>query len=218
VSFLELKNATVSYSGTQVLNDLSLKIERGEKIALVGQSGAGKSTLLNLLYQKCKNDAALVPQDLGLVSSLTVFHNVYMGQLNQRPTWYNIANLLKPLQKEVDQISPILCQLGLEEKMFEPIRELSGGQQQRTAVARAMYRNSSTFFGDEPVSAVDDHQSHKVLEAISISHETVILSMHDMRLALKYSSRVIGLMDGKLVMNEPSGNLKAADLDHLYKH
>jgi phosphonate transport system ATP-binding protein len=214
---LELKNATVQYNGTAVLNNLSLGIEQGEKIALVGQSGAGKSTLLNLLYQQCKEDAALVPQDLGLVRSLSVFHNVYMGRLNKHPSWYNVVNLIKPLKKEVDQVLPILIQVGLEEKVFEPIRELSGGQQQRTAVARAIFKDSSIFFGDEPVSAVDEHQSHTVMQAISASHQTVVLSMHDVELALKYSSRVIGLKDGDLVMNEPSGSLKASDLDGLYK-
>ncbi|MBT5941690.1 MAG: ATP-binding cassette domain-containing protein, partial [Rhodospirillaceae bacterium] len=165
---LKLENATVGYNGEAVLKNLSLEIKPGEKIALVGQSGAGKSTLLNLLYQQVDEDAALVPQDLGLVRSLSVFHNVFMGRLNRHPTWYNIANLLKPLKKEVDQISPILGQLGLEEKIFEPIRELSGGQQQRTAVARAIFKDSSIFFGDEPVSAVDEHQSHTVLQAIAI--------------------------------------------------
>ena len=214
---LELTNATVQYNGTAVLNNLSLGIEQGEKIALVGQSGAGKSTLLNLLYQQCKEDVALVPQDLGLVRSLSVFHNVYMGRLNKHPSWYNVVNLIKPLKKEVDQVLPILIQVGLEEKVFEPIRELSGGQQQRTAVARAIFKDSSIFFGDEPVSAVDEHQSHTVMQAISASHQTVVLSMHDVELALKYSSRVIGLKDGDLVMNEPSGSLKASDLDGLYK-
>lgn len=214
---LELKNATVQYNGTAVLNNLSLGIEQGEKIALVGQSGAGKSTLLNLLYQQCKEDVALVPQDLGLVRSLSVFHNVYMGRLNKHPSWYNVVNLIKPLKKEVDQVLPILIQVGLEEKVFEPIRELSGGQQQRTAVARAIFKDSSIFFGDEPVSAVDEHQSHTVMQAISASHQTVVLSMHDVELALKYSSRVIGLKDGDLMMNEPSGSLKASDLDGLYK-
>jgi len=215
---LELENATVSYNGEAVLKNLSLEIKPGEKIALVGQSGAGKSTLLNLLYQQCSEDAALVPQDLGLVRSLSVFHNVFMGRLNRHPTWYNIVNLLKPLKKEVDQISPILGQLGLEEKIFEPIRELSGGQQQRTAVARAIFKDSSIFFGDEPVSAVDEHQSHTVLQAITISHQTVVLSMHDVDLALRYTDRVIGLRLGDLVMDQPTANIKAADLDDLYQH
>jgi phosphonate transport system ATP-binding protein len=198
MTFLKLDNLSVQYSGTKVLNNFSIKIEQGEKIALVGQSGAGKSTLLNLLYQKCKDEASLVPQDLGLVRALSVFHNIYIGRLNQHSTWYNILNLIKPLKKEIDQILPIVEQLGIKNKIFEPIRELS------------------TFFGDEPVSAVDDHQSDSVMKCIIENHETAILSMHDVNLALKYSTRMIGIKNGKKVMDKSSKNLKAADLDDIY--
>ena len=120
---MELENATVQYNGTSILKDFSIQIEQGEKVALVGQSGAGKSTLLNLLYQKYKVDASLVPQDLGLVRALSVFHNVYIGQLNKHPTWYNIINLIKPQKKEIETIMPIVEQLGIKDKTFEPIRE-----------------------------------------------------------------------------------------------
>ena len=215
---MELKNATVQYNGISVLKDFSIKIEQGEKIALVGQSGAGKSTLLNLLYQKYKNDASLVPQDLGLVRALSVFHNVYIGQLNRYSTWYNIINLIKPQKKEIETIMPIVAQLGIEDKIFEPIRELSGGQQQRVAVARAIFQHSSIFFGDEPVSAVDEHRSQTVMEAITNNYRTVVLSMHDVNLALKNSTRIVGLKDGKKIMDEPVKGIKAKDLDELYKH
>ena len=218
MSFMELKNATVQYNGTSVLKDFSIQIEQGEKIALVGQSGAGKSTLLNLLYQKYKNDASLVPQDLGLVRALSVFHNVYIGQLNRYSTWYNIINLIKPQKKEIETIMPIVAQLGIEDKIFEPIRELSGGQQQRVAVARAIFQHSSIFFGDEPVSAVDEHRSQTVMEAITNNYRTVVLSMHDVNLALKNSTRIVGLKDGKKIMDEPVKGIKAKDLDELYKH
>jgi len=218
MSFMELRNATVQYNGTSVLKDFSIQIEQGEKIALVGQSGAGKSTLLNLLYQKYKSDASLVPQDLGLVRALSVFHNVYIGQLDKRPTWYNIINLIKPQKKEIKTIMPIVEQLGIKDKTFEPIRELSGGQQQRVAVARAIFQHSKIFFGDEPVSAVDEHRSQTVMEAIIKNHQTVVLSMHDVSLALKNSTRIVGLKEGQKIMDEPVKGIKAKDLDDLYKN
>ena len=218
MSFMELKNATVQYNGTSVLKDFSIQIEQGEKIALVGQSGAGKSTLLNLLYQKYKGDASLVPQDLGLVRGLSVFHNVYIGRLNKHPTWYNIVNLIKPQKKEIETIIPIVEQLGIKDKIFEPIRELSGGQQQRVAVARAIFQHSSIFFGDEPVSAVDEHRSQTVMEAIVNNHQTVVLSMHDVNLALKNSTRIVGLKEGQKILDEPVKGIKAKDLDDLYKN
>ncbi len=214
---LSLEKATVRYNGTAVLSDISLSIEQGEKIALVGQSGAGKSTLLQQLYDRSNSDVALVPQELGLVRNLSVFHNIFMGRLHRNSSWYNILNLIKPLAREVENVKPILASLGLEDKLFAPVQELSGGQQQRTAVGRAIYKGSPVFFGDEPVSAVDEYQSHDVLKTIAESHETVILSMHDVQLALTYSDRVIGLKQGIKVMDQPTAGMTPRDLNDLYR-
>lgn len=214
---MELDKTTVKYNGQAALTEITLSIHKGEKIALIGQSGAGKSTLLQLLYEQNKSDAAIVPQELGLVRSLSVFHNIFMGRLHLNSTWYNLINLIKPLKVEIDQIKPIVEKLRLEEKLFAPVRELSGGQQQRTAVGRALHKNSNLFFGDEPVSAVDEHQSHAVMQSIVDNHETVVLSMHDIKLAIEYSDRVIGLKQGRMVMDESSNGMKASDLAGIYR-
>ncbi len=214
---MELDKTTVKYNGQAALTEITLSIHKGEKIALIGQSGAGKSTLLQLLYEQNKSDAAIVPQELGLVRSLSVFHNIFMGRLHVNSTWYNLINLIKPLKVEIDQIKPIVEKLRLEEKLFAPVRELSGGQQQRTAVGRALHKNSNLFFGDEPVSAVDEHQSHAVMRSIVDNHETVVLSMHDIKLAIEYSDRVIGLKQGRMVMDESSNGMKASDLAGIYQ-
>ena len=216
-TLFSLKNATVQYNGRAILSDISLSIEEGAKIALVGQSGAGKSTLLTQLYELSNGDVGLVPQELGLVRNLSVFHNIYMGRLHRHGTLYNVLNLIKPMQKELANVKPIVENLGLVDKLFAPIYELSGGQQQRTAVGRAIFRGSPVFFGDEPVSAVDEHQSHAVLSAIMESHQTVILSMHDVELALHYSDRVIGLKKGIKVMDQSTRGMKTSDLDEIYQ-
>ncbi|NQV57321.1 MAG: ATP-binding cassette domain-containing protein [Rhodospirillales bacterium] len=214
---LKLDRKTVRYNGHAALSDISLNVAPGERIALVGQSGAGKSTLLQTLYEQVKDKASIVPQELGLVRSLSVFHNIFMGRLDRNSAWYNILNLIKPLQKEIEEIRPIVEKLGLEDKFFAPVQELSGGQQQRTAVGRALFTGREIFFGDEPVSAVDEHQSHAVMKAIAEAHQTVVLSMHDMNLAITYSDRLIGLKDGEIVLDEPSGGMKASDLDDLFR-
>ena len=213
----ELEDAVVQYNGVPVLKSISLSIEAGEKIAFVGHSGAGKSTLLTLLYEQHDHDTALVPQELGLVRALTVFHNIYMGRLHQHPTWYNVANLIRPFKKEIEATRPVVEQLGLEDKIFQRVEELSGGQQQRTAIGRAIHKGSSIFMGDEPVSAVDEHQSRTVLDAIVETHDTVVLSMHDVELALYYSDRAIGIKRGMIVLDEPTAGMKASDLDELYR-
>ena len=216
-TLFSLEKTTIQYNGNVILSDISLSIEEGSKIALVGQSGAGKSTLLTQLYEASNRDVALVPQELGLVRNLSVFHNIYMGRLNRHGAFYNILNLIKPTQKELTNVRPIAEKLGLVDKLFAPVQELSGGQQQRTAVGRAIFKGSPVFFGDEPVSAVDEHQSHTVLSTIMKSHKTVILSMHDVKLALHYSDRVIGLKNGVKVLDESTRGMKTSDLDDLYQ-
>jgi phosphonate transport system ATP-binding protein len=213
---LALSNASVHYAGQTVLRDVSLQIGAGEKVALVGRSGAGKSTLLRLLYEQHPLDVALVPQDLGLVNALSVFHNVYMGRLNRHGALYNLANLLRPFRSEVAAVLPILRRLDLDEKLYEPAGQLSGGQQQRTAVARALHHGGAVLMGDEPVSAVDEHQSRRVLDAIVEGHDTVVLAMHDTALAIAYSNRIIGLDDGRITLDASSDGMRPGDLDELY--
>lgn len=217
MQLFSLCSVSAAYTGQQVLKDLSLTIEAGERVALVGKSGAGKSTLLRLLYDQRPQAAALVPQELGLVQTLSVFHNVYMGRLPHHSTWYNLINLIKPLHREVDQVRRILMTLELEDKLFAPVGELSGGQRQRTAVGRALHQRGKVLLGDEPVSAVDEHQSHLVLRVIGEAYETTVLAMHDVNLALQYTDRVIGIKDGRIVLDQPTRGLTAADLTPLYQ-
>ncbi|MBC8451760.1 MAG: ATP-binding cassette domain-containing protein, partial [Rhodospirillaceae bacterium] len=172
MSAFELRDATVSYDGNTVLNRITLQIERGERVALVGRSGVGKSTLLHLLYEQSRATSALVPQDPGLVRSLSVFHNVFMGRLNQNSVWYNLTNLVMPRHQEVDDIRALLVSLEMDDKLFQPAGELSGGQQQRTSVARALYRKGEALLADEPVSSVDEHQSQSVLRSINSAYDT----------------------------------------------
>ena len=212
----DLRDATVRYDGKAVLSSVTLRIARGERVALVGRSGAGKSTLLTLLHRQRRADAALVPQDPGLVRSLSVFHNVYMGRLDRNPTWYNLVNLAWPLEREVRAVRRVVERLGLAEQLFQAAGELSGGQQQRTAVGRALYQDGEVLLGDEPVSAVDGHQARTVLDAIVEAHDTVVLAMHDIDLALAYCDRIVGVQDGRIALDEPADGMRREDLAPLY--
>jgi phosphonate transport system ATP-binding protein len=187
-------------------------------VALVGKSGAGKSTLLKLFFRQQRRSTAIVPQELGLVKPLSVFHNVYMGRLHHHGSWYNLVNLIHPLQREKDAVREVVERLELgEEKLLAPVGELSGGQQQRTAVARALHQGARALLGDEPVSSVDEHQSRVVMEAINGAYQTVVLAMHDVALALAYTDRVVGLKDGRIVLDRPAADLESSDLDVLYR-
>jgi phosphonate transport system ATP-binding protein len=213
----QLKGASASYNGHAVLTDLKLDIKQGERVALVGRSGAGKSTLLALLYEQQKSRAALIPQDSSLVKTLSVFHNIYMGRLNRHGSFYNLRNLVLPRKAEIDAVREITDTLGISDKLFTRVGELSGGQQQRTAVGRALFCGGEVVLGDEPVSAVDEHQARDILKALHKSHETIVLAMHDMSLALEFTDRVIGLKDRRIAFDEASADLTTSDLVRLYK-
>jgi phosphonate transport system ATP-binding protein len=214
---LQFVNQDLGYDQGPVLRDVNIAIHAGDRIALVGESGAGKSTLLAAIQERLLKQAALIPQSPGLVSSLSVFHNVYMGRLNQHPTWYNLLNLAWPRPKEVAVIRRLVERLGLEHKLFEPTGSLSGGQQQRVAVCRALHQQGDLVLGDEPVSAVDYRQARNVLDALHEGFPTVVLAMHDLELALSYATRIIGLQSGRVVFDEVNDGLEVRDLDFLYK-
>ena len=213
----KLSNEDLGYGGGVVLRGISIGISKGERVALVGESGAGKSTLLSVLQDRYGGNTALIPQQAGLVRSLSVFHNIYMGSLHRHGTAYNLLNLAWPQKAEVERIRPIVERLGLGDKLFVPTGELSGGQQQRTAIARAILQGGDAVLGDEPVSASDNHQSRVILAALSETFTTVVLAMHDVDLALEFSTRIIGIKDGGIALDAPAAELTRSGLDFLYR-
>lgn len=214
---LILDNVIADYGQQRVLGPLSIELARGEKVALVGKSGAGKSTLLGLMYTHWQHSKlALMPQELGLVPSLSVFHNVFIGGLARHATWYNLANLIRPFRRDIAAIMPLLEQLEIAEKCWSPSGELSGGQRQRVAAARTIYQNGDLLLADEPASALDGPMAELVMTALTQAYATAVLAMHDVDLALRFSDRVIGIRDGEIAMDAPSHRLKAQDLMVLY--
>ena len=211
-----LESANATYKDEVVLSDISIHIPAGQKVALIGHSGSGKSTLIKLLYEQRPKEIALVPQDYGLVSSLSVFHNVYMGQLGRQPLWYNLLNLVKPLKKPVADVNHILQKIKLSDKLFEPVAQLSGGQQQRTSIARAMMKGGDILLADEPVSSLDEQQSKLVMSLLCSHFDTVVLAMHDIDLALSYCDRIIGLDHGKITIDSKTKSLNRTDLLEIY--
>jgi phosphonate transport system ATP-binding protein len=191
-------------------------VSPGECIALVGASGAGKSTLLSVLYEHAQSSVAYMPQELGLVQSLSVFHNVYMGRLEAHSSWYNLMNLIKPKKKDIQDIYAILQQIGMEDKIWMPVKSLSGGQKQRTAVARSLNQAASMLLADEPVSALDGPMADIVMQRLTERFSTSVIALHDVGLALKYADRIIGISEGRIQIDAPSPSLGASDLAALY--
>jgi phosphonate transport system ATP-binding protein len=213
---VNLHNASAGYNGRAVLHNIDLTIHVGERIAVMGRSGAGKSTLLNLLHQSLAEQVALIPQAAALVKTLSVFHNVYMGRLDRHPTWYNLRTLVWPRRDDIAEITSILDRVGLTDKLFATAGTLSGGQQQRTSVARALYNGRSVVIGDEPVSALDRVQAADILAKLCAKHETAILALHDIPLALANVDRIVVIDEGRIALDAPAKTLSATDLVPYY--
>ena len=213
---IELRKATAGYAGRAVLHDIDLTIRMGERVAVMGRSGAGKTTLLNLLHERLADRVALIPQAAALVKTLSVFHNVYMGRLDRHPTWHNLRTLVWPMRRDVAEVERVLDLVGLADKLFAPAGALSGGQQQRTSVARALYNGRPIIIGDEPVSALDRVQATDILRSLCARHDTAVVALHDIPLALAHTDRIVVLDDGRIVLDAPASTLSTADLVPYY--
>jgi len=224
---LELVNHFSGYENRQVLRNVSIAIAPGEVVAIVGESGAGKSTLLRQLYRVSPSTIALCPQSLGLVSTLSVFHNIYMGKLAQRSMGLHLLNLFWPQNAAWQEVMSVAHDVGAGELLRQPVSSLSGGQQQRVALARALLQGRrvtpekgsdksvdsvTTFVGDEPVSSVDQKHGAELLETIKKQFSRVIVATHDRQLALEHFDRIIGVRDGQVAFDALSSELSMQDL------
>ncbi|RXK11164.1 ABC transporter [Halarcobacter bivalviorum] len=211
-----LVNESIYYDSFKAIDSLTLNIQKGEKVALLGKSGSGKSTLLKRMFELQKDSSSYIPQELGLVNNLSVFHNVYISKLDTNSFFYNIRNFIYPCKTQVSGISNILKELLLEDKLFTKSLNLSGGQRQRVAIARAMYGQNEILLADEPVSALDEFLSKRVIEKLNSSFETVVCTMHNVDLAIENFDRVIGLKDGEVLVDKASSALTSEDRNRLY--
>ena len=214
---IRLDNASLSYRGRPVLENLQLTIHRGERIALVGKSGAGKSTLLRHLRRQLADLAAWCPQDPGLVPALSTYHNIYMGNLHRHSSLYNLLNLCRPLRRPLQQVTQLARQLDLEPQLMTAVGQLSGGQQQRTSIGRALIQQCPVFLGDEPVSNIDEYQAERLLALICERHDTAVLALHDTGLALRTCQRIIALRHGGIHLDSPARAVSPADLAAVYR-
>jgi phosphonate transport system ATP-binding protein len=204
-------------ASTQVIFDLSLTINEGEKVAIIGPSGAGKSSLLNHIYQQLPTHSALCSQRQGLVDNLSIYHNIFMGALARHHWLFNLVNLIKPFKQDLNAIGALCQQLELNQPLTKKVDQLSGGQRQRVALARALYQQQSVFIGDEPFSALDPLMTSRLLDIVLAQHNSVIMAVHDRALAMSAFDRVIALDKGRLVLDSQQQSVDQEQITALYQ-
>jgi putative ABC transport system ATP-binding protein len=216
---IELNNIQKYYSigkdKLHVLKSLSLSIENGEFVMIMGKSGSGKTTLLNILGFLDKFDEGEYIFDGTNVTNLTEvershFRNKNIGFIFQQFHLINNLNICQNIElpllydnrldkkERLEKIKENLEMVGLLEKINQFPNELSGGQQQRISIARALINDPQLIFADEPTGALDTNTSSEImsiLENLNNQGKTIIMVTHDPDL-VKYATKVIYLRDG----------------------
>lgn len=199
-----------------VLKDISLSVEKGEYLAILGPSGSGKSTLMNVIGCMDRADGEYYLDDQAVHLSkdreLETIRNRKIGFVFQKyhliPTYNVLQNIVMPLLvrgmnlKEAQNASmEIIEMLGLADRMKHKPNELSGGQQQRVAIARALVGRPAILLADEPTGALDQSsgaEALKLFQKLGEMGNTIVMITHDMEVA-GHAERVVNLVDGQLL-------------------
>ncbi len=230
-------------NGLHALKNVSLEIEEGEFVAIIGLSGAGKSTLLrtinkmhditdgtlNVNGQDVKNlkgkelrrfrrKLGMVFQSFNLVTRTTVIKNVLTSRVPDMPLWKSIIGLYSKEDKVV--ALEALDKVGILDKAYVRADQLSGGQQQRVALARTLAQNPEVILADEPVAALDPITAAQVMDDFKkINKEmniSILINIHHVDLALKYADRVIGIKAGEIVYDGTAKDVDGEILKQIY--
>ena len=199
MSLLEMRNIKKSFDGTEVLKDISLTVEKGEVLGIIGPSGSGKSTLL-----RCATD--LEKPDSGEIHYEGTFGLVFQN-FNLFPHYSVMKNItdapLRVQKRKKDEVyqeaRELLAKMGLSDKEQAYPYQLSGGQQQRVSIARALAMNPDILFFDEQTSALDPELTGEILRVIkglAMEHMTMVIVTHEMNFAKQVSDRIIFMDQG----------------------
>ena len=238
---LEINNLTKTFAnGTPALKGVNLKINKGEFVSILGRSGSGKTTLLRSIngletasggeiyldnkqvnletINEVQNKTGMIFQEFNLVNNLSAINNVLTGLLSSSNKFLSLFYLFSKDQK-IDALKSLET-VGLLEKSYNRSDELSGGQRQRVGIARAIIKKPLLLLADEPVASLDPKAADLILSLLKkINKEygtTILCNLHQVDLAKKYSDRVVGLVDGKVIFNEKSNDIDKNYLEKIY--
>jgi phosphonate transport system ATP-binding protein len=226
------------------LRGLSLRIARGEQVAVIGPSGAGKTTLLQILacampptsgsvrldtaspwalprrdLQRLRGRLLLAPQVPPLPPRQRVVTAVLAARLPAMGLWASLRSLFYPA--DIPGAFKALERFDLGDKIFERVDRLSGGERQRVGLARALLAPAELWLVDEPLSALDPTRARQAMESLtraaSARGTTLVSTLHQVDMALAHFPRIIGLREGQLAFDLPSAEVTPALLAQLYE-
>lgn len=229
--------------GVEALRDVSLSVEAGEFVVVLGKSGSGKSTLLRCInrlveptsgriflngeeitgassgkLRQLRQKIGMVFQQYNLVSRCSVQTNVLTGKLASVSTPASAFNLFA--QTDIEKARQVLNRLGIADKEYDRADKLSGGQQQRVGLARALMQDPQLILADEPVSSLDPGTSKQIMDLLAEFNKkdgvAVICNLHLPSLAREYGSRIIALSEGRIVYDGPAIDLSESELNSFY--
>jgi len=222
---IEFKNVTKGYekNASDALKDVSLFIDKGEFVFLVGRSGAGKSTFIKLLLREIEATKGSIYINNYNVANLSKKEIPYLRRkmgivfqdfrlLENKSVYENVAYAMEIIGKPEKQIQkrvPLaLDMVGLSQRINHYPHELSGGEQQRVVIARAIINNPTILICDEPTGNLDPETSYEIiciLEEINRRGTTVVVVTHDREIVDKMKKRVLTLEDGILTVDDATG-------------
>jgi len=202
----------------RILNGLhSLDATEGAVVKIDGQV-LQESGRLSPQVRAIRSRIATIFQQFNLVGRMKVVTNVSVGALYPLPLWRTLIGLF-PRTTELKSLQA-LHQVRILDQAYKRARSLSGGQQQRVAIARAIAQGADLILADEPIASLDPESSRKVMELLVRLNQdhncTVLVSLHQVAVALKYCSRVVALKDGRIVYDGPTAALTESQLKDLY--
>lgn len=233
------------FKGQPALKDVSLQVDVGEMVALVGASGSGKSTLLrnlNALQQaeqgtveifgsplqvdgklhskarRLRSQIGFIFQQFNLVNRLTVLENVLVGNLSRVSM---TRSLIRGFSKQEKlRALTALERVGILDQAYKRASTLSGGQQQRVAIARCLMQGAKIILADEPIASLDPESARKVMELLTHLNRdqgiTIITSLHQVQVVRRYFERAIALRDGTVQFDGHINDLNNQQLNTIY--
>ncbi|MFY9301307.1 MAG: ATP-binding cassette domain-containing protein [Candidatus Nitrosotenuis sp.] len=235
---LSMNQVRLIINDRRILNNLSMNVKQNSAVTIMGPNGAGKTTLLKIalgLLQPTSGDLYLfgkkgidkqrrnllgyIPQNLGLVSELSVFSNIMMGALRRMPRWRSIVGAYP--KELLDEAYSLMYELKLTHLKDVKVKKLSGGEKQRVAIARTLIQKPSMILADEMTASLDFKAAVAVMDIFAEIRKkkgiTLLMTHHNPNIAKMYSDIVFIMLNGRIEKSMESKEINDDTISGLYE-